>query len=90
MNRKLLVAGLAVVLVACSGVEPIETKRGEGGVEINLITHVEGCRVYSIVRGGMARPIYTTICGPEGVTTSWYSDCGKNCEQPQMTAVKRD
>lgn len=71
---------LAVLaLVGCASDPLQDPVTNQNGVTVALVATVEGCRVYRVkVDGGT---IYTTICGPESVATSWTRTdrCGRRC-----------
>jgi len=87
------IGALAVIaLVGCSEVTPLEPPTTQdNGVTISLVAKVEGCRVYRI--RGVGHPVFTTICGPETVTTTVIrtETCGKNCTEdvPMMDVSSR-
>jgi hypothetical protein len=83
---------MGLTLVGCSQVEPLEPPTTQtNGVTINLVAKVEGCRVYRI--RGVGHPVFTTICGPETVTTTVIKprNCGKTCTEdvPMMDVTSR-
>ncbi len=94
MTRPVL-ALLTLAAIAC-GSDPINTKLGANGLRVDLIGHVEGCRVYRLNDNG-ARIVYAVLCGDERspvsatVRTNHSQSCGKGClrDVEDMAEVKK-
>jgi len=80
MTFKPFILVAMLVLAGCDAppaLAPLDTMAN--GHQVALIATVEGCRVYRIM--GESHYVYTTICGPETITTSssYTEACGKSC-----------
>lgn len=65
MIKILGVVLLALGLAACDTAPPLEQQTSAQGVTTSLIAVVDGCNVWAVDRGGMARTVYLARC-PEG------------------------